>query len=318
MSSKHVVIIPYFSEEEVDRFLKIADCMQRFGPQRCDYEFLLASSPLIQPSERLFDAFHEIAPTKVFACPTKMFGYPQGPTAMFWDCADHLARDSSNDGGFGLWLESDMVPVKPDWLQRIAAEWERCDDPLVMGCFVPDVMKHRFIRRKRPWISEHINGGACYAKNFAKVIPDSYRHSTFDVAIYPFLKENGRFVATPLLAFSTVDKCRSDMADPRKAILHGFLQDKDVFVEKCVQPLLPNEQRFRESSPIMFATKSWLTRMKLRFLKRGKEAMLQALLLEQESLWRSGALDDFAAPPETYKIAFPATRQQYRDKKRAA
>jgi len=304
MSAKYVVIIPYFCEEEIDRFLKIANRVQRFGPQCCDYEFLLASSPLIQPSGRLYDAFQKIAPTRHFACPTKMFGYPQGPTAMFWDCFDYLAGESSNDGGFALWLESDMVPVKPDWLERIAGEWERSHDPLVMGCFVPEVMKHRFIRRKRLWISEHINGGACYAKDFAKVVPDWYRSGTFDVAVYPFLKENGRFVVTPSLSFSTVDQCRIDMADPRKAILHGFMQDKDAFVDKCLQPLNSNEQRFRESPPYMFAAKCWMTRVNLRFVKRGKEAMLQALLLEQESFWRSGDSDDLAVPassPENHK-----------------
>ena len=102
---KNVIIVPYFSEEEVDRYLRIAKRLDAFREQSVAYEFLLAASPRIQPSERLFYAFSQIAPCKHFQCPTKIFGYPQGPTAMFWDCMDHVHETYDLEGGFSLWME---------------------------------------------------------------------------------------------------------------------------------------------------------------------------------------------------------------------
>ena len=130
---KHVIIVPYFSEPEIDRYLKIADRLKSFGKQDVDYEFMLAASPRIEPSDRLYQGFSTIAPCRHFHCPTKIFGYPQGPTAMFWDCLDHLSQAYDLRGGFGLWLESDMVPVKRDWLTRLSAEWSRADSPLILS-----------------------------------------------------------------------------------------------------------------------------------------------------------------------------------------
>ena len=42
---------------------------------------------------------------------------------MFWDCMNFLSENYSTSSGFGLWLESDMAPTQPDWLDRLACEW---------------------------------------------------------------------------------------------------------------------------------------------------------------------------------------------------
>jgi hypothetical protein len=292
MKDKYVVIIPYYSEQEIDRYLKIARCLQELGPQRIDYEFLLASSPQISPSKRLRDSFERIAPTRQFACPTQVFGYPEGSTAMFWDCMDFLATQYGTDNGFGLWLESDMVPVKSHWLDQLVEEWEQADSPLVLGCYVPEVIKHRFIGRKRVWITEHLNGGACYAKSFASEIPKPYRNGVFDVATYPYIKLKQRFTVTQAIAFSTVKNSEQDIANPHKAILHGFLQDKDQFVDRCVKVLFSKDRTdFCEPAPLIRMLRDGLKQLNLRFVKRGSLAMLEALLMEQEKYWRNGSLD---------------------------
>ena len=76
---QHIVILPYFCEEEVDRYLKIADKLETFPEPECQVHYLLASSPRTEPSSRLYDAYSRLGPTTSFQCPTQIFGYPQGP-----------------------------------------------------------------------------------------------------------------------------------------------------------------------------------------------------------------------------------------------
>ena len=89
----HVIIVPYYCQAEVDEYLKIAELMQRFPKPRVSCSFLLAASPIAEPSERLLEAYSQIAPTRQFECPTQEFGYPAGPTAMYWDAMDFVAEE---------------------------------------------------------------------------------------------------------------------------------------------------------------------------------------------------------------------------------
>ena len=289
MDCPYLVILPYFSEQEIDRYEKIADKMLSLGPQKNRFEFLLAASPKIEPSDRLFRKMSQVATCHHFSCPTQIFGYPEGPTAMFWDCMDHLHDTNNGDGGFGLWFESDMIPAKSDWLDRIVEDWEYAADvhPTaidVMGCYVPKVHKKRFFRAQRVWVPEHVNGGACYAKDFTSNIPARFRKGTFDMVIFEHLKQNSSFAATESIAFSTIDRCRLDMADPRRAVLHGFMQEKDAFVNKCLPPTTDAELEVAQAMPNARreAINRELTKIKLRFVKRGQRAMLEALLMEQK------------------------------------
>lgn len=280
MTAKNIVIVPYYAEEEIRRYLRIAEQILALGPQSTPFEFLLASSPRIQPSRRLRDQFSRIAVTRTLACPTQVFGYPQGPTAMFWDCMDHIAATATADGGFSLWLESDMVPVKSDWLDRLAGEWQSGGDPLVLGCFVPSVRRKRFLRRSKIMALEHVNGGACYAKEFARQVPPEYRAGVFDMAIYPYLKQSGRFRTTEAIAFSTITRCQRDVGDPRRVLLHGFLQDKDAFLERCLQPLAQLESAVPEPRVPLRQATFW--KRKSRTQEYYRERFLAALFRAQE------------------------------------
>lgn len=288
MAATNIVIVPYYSEEEIRRFLKVAEHILALGSQETSFEFLLASSPRIEPSRCLLDEFSRIAPARALACPSQVFGYPQGPTAMFWDCMDHIAATAAADGGFSLWMESDMVPVKPGWLDRLSGEWEQGGDLLVMGCFVPTVIKKRFLRRSRVWVNEHINGGACYAKDFGRQVPPEYRTGTFDLAVYPYLKQCGRFRTTPSIAFSTVKRCQRDLSDPRRVILHGFLQDKDLFLEHCLRPHDDTESAPKPEHSPLRRPRLWGRQAKTP--EYWREWFLEALFRAQEawSLRQSG------------------------------
>jgi hypothetical protein len=298
MSCTHYVILPYFSEPEIDRYLKIAEKIESLGKPRVRYEFVLAASPKIEPSARLYERYSRISPSHHYQCPTQIFGYPQGPTAMFWDCMDFLGNQTARDGGFGLWLESDMIPVQPDWLDRLDREWHaQPQNTVLMGCLIPDVYKKRFFRPQRIWVVEHINGGACYSKDFAERVPARYREGTFDMVVYPFLKDRGWCASTDSIALSTELQCRSDIASGQKVLLHGFLQDKDRFIGRCLQPMNSSEQTKLAARPSIWSQslQQQMKSLKLRFVKRGKAAMLEALLMQQDVQRDKNSKQRFAA-----------------------
>lgn len=285
MANKYTIILPYYCQEEIDRYLRIGDHLMELGPQKNEFEFLLAASPKIRPSREFERRFSRIAPTISFACPTKIFGYPEGPTAMFWDCMEFLGTNSRDDDqGFGLWLESDMIPIKSNWLDLIIEDWHSGEiTPLLMGCLIPDVYKHRILKRPRKWIAEHVNGGACYGRHFAKQLPEEARNDVFDVAVYPHVLEKpGSLKVSHTIALSTMERCRADIVDPRRMILHGFMQDKDDFIDKCRQPVSEEEKTMFAQQPHYHPFEQAVERTKLMFMGRGPEAMLNAMFLEMD------------------------------------
>ena len=279
----HVVILPYYSQQEIDRYLQIVHRIADFQGTSCKYAFLLAASPRIYPSSQLKHACEKVAPTISFQCPTQVFGYPDGPTAMFWDCMQFIRKKFDDDGGFALWLESDMAPVKPDWLDRLDAEWnQQGTPPLLMGCYVPRVYKHRLLKRKKLLLDDHVNGGACYAKQFARLMPPEARDGVFDVAVYEFAKRMGRVKSTGLIDFSTNHRVRRDVMDPNKVLLHGFMQDKDLFVTQCLKPVSPQELRQAYLHPIMDRWETTRRRVRVWIVRRGQQAMFENMLLAKQ------------------------------------
>ena len=286
---RNVVILPYFCEEEVTRYLKIADKISTFSPSREPCEFLLAASPRTTISQRLVGAYSALGKTTAFQCPTQIFGYPEGPTAMFWDCMDFLSENYSTSSGFGLWLESDMAPTQPDWLDRLASEWhEEPEKPIMMGCFVPNVYRKRLFKRPRLILDHHINGGACYAMDFARHMPASAREGCFDMIVYRHAHALGRAKRTRQIAFSTNQRVRRDLSDRSKVLVHGFQQDKDLFIDQCVTPLSELEKATVPLNPILDRWEAFKRTAKLRLTNGGTHRdTLDSVLLAQRRIERS-------------------------------
>jgi hypothetical protein len=286
---RNVVILPYFCDEEVDRYLKIADKLSTFLPPRVQCEFLLAASPRTSTSQRLVDAFSALGKTNAFQCPTQIFGYPEGPTAMFWDCMDFLSENYSNSSGFGLWLESDMAPTQPDWLDRLSFEWEsESEKPIMMGCFVPNVYRKRLFKRPRLILDHHINGGACYAMDFARHMPESAREGCFDMVVYRHAHELGRAKRTRQIAFSTHQRIRRDLSDRTKVLVHGFQQDKNRFIDQCLAPLSQFEKATAPLNPFFERLESLKRTAKLRLTNGGTHRdTLDSVLLAQQKTDRA-------------------------------
>ncbi len=282
-NQSHVVILPYFCNAEIERYRCVARSLQQFGSQSTPYEFLLAASPKFDVSQSLHKAFATVAPTTSFQCPTQIFGYPQGPTAMFWDCMDYIAAHMNRKPGFSLWLESDMAIVKSNWMDRISQEWTSSSPtPLMMGCFVPDVYRWRVFKGRKHLLHAHVNGGACYAKDFAHHMPNEARQGVFDMSVYPIITQTGRVKSTTQICFSTTSRARRDVLDPTKVILHGFMQDKDQFIARCAAPITDRERAAQLFNPWLNRWESARRQVRVFFVRRGPQAMFENMLLAQD------------------------------------
>jgi len=283
-NNQHVVILPYFCDDEIKRYLKIADKLRSFPQPDADVHYLLACSPRRSPSPELYAAYSELAPCTSFQCPTQVFGYPQGPTAMYWDAMEFIAKQFAGNDGFSLWLESDMAPIKPNWIDRLSAEWYDSQPPLMMGCYVPEVYKHRLFRRPKLLLQPHVNGGACYATDFAKRMPSEARDGVFDMAVYQHASEKNQVRPTRQISFSTLGRVRRDLLDPEKVLLHGFMQDKDPFIEACLKPVTHREQASAAWIPMRDRMENLRRRVRVCFVRRGHRAMFENMLLAKSRM----------------------------------
>ncbi len=280
---RHVVILPYFCDEEIKRYLKIVDRMQQFPKQNCDWQFLLAASPRIKPSDELRSACEKLAPTDSFQCPTQIFGYPEGPTAMFWDSMQYIQDNTPDDGGFGFWFESDMAATQPDWMDRLDAEWRGEKElPLLMGLYVPEVYKQRLLKKRKLLLGDHVNGGACYGKQFAGLMPPEARDGVFDVVVYEYAKQLGKVKPTGLIDFSTNQRVRRDILNTDKVVLHGFMQDKNKFIDDCVAPVTERERKKAYLHPMIDSIESTRRKLRVWSVRRGKQAMYENMLLAKD------------------------------------
>ena len=284
---QHTVILPYFCREEVDRYLLIAERLAQFPAPKCEVTFLLASSPKTETDDELVAAYSKLGKTIAFACPTQIFGYPEGPGAMFWDCMEYLQANNDGGDGFSLWLESDMAPVKPDWIDRLSDEWYAGDEtPIMMGCYVPEVYRHRILKRPKRILEAHINGGACYALDFASHMPPAAREGVFDMAVFQFAEKVGRARYTRQISFSTNQRVRRDVMDPNKVLLHGFMQEKDLFIQQCLAPITETEQSRASWNATLDRWEEFRRRVKVQFVRRGKQATLENMFLEKNRFER--------------------------------
>lgn len=285
--TKHVVILPHFCDEEVARYEKIAEKMVGWKRPDAKLEFLIAASPKRQPSKRLLEAFRPCGDVVPFQCPTQIFGYPEGPTAMFWDCMDFIAERHAGRQGFSLWLESDMCPTQSEWIDVLSRQWfERDADgqlPLMMGCFVPEVYKYRLFKKPKKILSSHINGGACYSLDFATQMPAEAREGVFDMSVFKYASDVGRARETRSICFSTLNRVRRDVANPDKVLLHGFMQEKDEFIEQSLLPLTDAEiDSQRVWNEIREHAETVKRKLRVLFVRKGREAMLENMFLAKQ------------------------------------
>jgi hypothetical protein len=103
-------------------------------------------------------------PTSVFRTSRRETGWPGGCNAMWCSLANEFLlgkhyRGDWPDVRWALTFESDCVPVHPDWINRLDAEWDlaEADGKKVMGCWMPN---------GHPM--GHLNGNLMISPDFAR------------------------------------------------------------------------------------------------------------------------------------------------------
>jgi len=236
INMKHIVAIPYYCREEIRRYFWIAEFLSQFAKSNSQYEFLLVSGPFINPSADLYEAFARLAPTSSMQCTSRQNSNHDGPGNMFWDTMEHISSHFPHDGGFVLWLESDMIPVKSDWIQKLEAEWLNEPKVNLMGHYIP-----AFTMKNGTVVPDHINGGACYSKDFVDVVPTPNKRFSqtqparaFDIRFFPPVKKENRYKESESFAFGVHNRISEIIFAPDVTILHGYLQRKDAFIKECI------------------------------------------------------------------------------------
>lgn len=225
---EHILVLAYFSEAEATRYKALARVLATWPkPDGFTVRCLIATVVTgAEADAELERAFAAIMPTTSYRCKTQVTGYPARPTAMFWEILEHVAELDNGDGGFAVWFEADMVPTRPSWLRELHDAWIAAKSPLLMG----RLQRRTYSPASGAVMSSHINGGACYAKSFARQIPASYKQGTFDHAPWPFIRRQ-RYATTDLFEFGTVANIEDEMRR-RAVVRHGYRQDKDAFYSR--------------------------------------------------------------------------------------
>lgn len=105
--------------------------------------------------------------------PPPVVAWPQAPNWAFQHTALHMAKGDSP----WLWLEPDTVVLRPDWLELLQDEYERCGKAL-MGPVVPN--------------SGHVNGVAVYPADMCHLSPGAMNATdrAFDYEMKPDMQHN--------------------------------------------------------------------------------------------------------------------------------
>jgi len=147
-----VVVLPVCNMD-ADLMLKMLDWILELGNSQ-SHEALLSYD-----QTALRGSVSRIA-SKASACFAKVhqtsYGVPKAtrfPQTAAWQ---HAARVMQDMGRPWLWLEADCVPLKPNWLQALQVEYDRCGQP-----FCGPVVHQR----------GHANGTSIYPANTPQLVP---------------------------------------------------------------------------------------------------------------------------------------------------
>lgn len=211
----HTVVLPYFSKQELDRLHNLADYLSRctFRVTNCKYNFLVVACSM-PVDDSLVAKLGTVAPTSSYATPVGKLDYGSGSCSLFWDTAQYVHKNYPNDG-FMLWMEADMVPLKPDWIDRLDALWD--NNLMIMGMQVP----RKFYTGSMMITTEHINGGACYSKRLAHVVPPEGRTHPFDMSLYPYVLD--KCGTTNAFRFLSASQIHEIVFDESAVVGHAYV-----------------------------------------------------------------------------------------------
>jgi hypothetical protein len=99
------------------------------------------------------------------------------------------------------------------------------------------------------------------------------------MTVYQCARAVGEVRASQQIAFSTLARVRRDVQAPDKVLLHGFMQDKDAFVDACLMPISEREKNNSLWHPYQEQFEQMARRVRVHFVRRGQRALLENVLL---------------------------------------
>ena len=113
-------------------------------------------------------------------------------------------------------------------------------------------------------------------------MPPEARDGVFDVVVYEYAKQLGKVKPTGLIDFSTNQRVRRDILNTDKVVLHGFMQDKNKFIDDCVAPVTERERKKAYLHPMIDSIESTRRKLRVWSVRRGKQAMYENMLLAKD------------------------------------
>jgi hypothetical protein len=104
-------------------------------------------------------------------------GWPLGPNSYWKETALIVASERVNVPW--IWLEPDMTPLKPDWLDILEKEYHRLKKPC-MGCLEDSVVHD--LDKNPVVIGKHLVGAAIYPPDLIAYAPNIYKVDTINTA----------------------------------------------------------------------------------------------------------------------------------------
>lgn len=238
--AENIILFPYWCEKELERFKLIGMNWKKLTHTNLKLRFVFVgrwdcNNIDIKKYSKVFEKYGVVSHV-VLSTPQSLSRKPTRhdfAKHMFVKTMKYINRFSkSNDGGFVLWMESDVMFLKNQWLNKLYDEWSKQKNTLLMGHLVSYKNDTDQIKRNFP---NHINGVACYAKNIIEYIPEntfytSYR--SFDVIVYNHLvksKLTNRIICSEQWKHQLDFDCNEvefDEVDSDKIILHGCKSNK--------------------------------------------------------------------------------------------
>ena len=104
------------------------------------------------------------------------------------------------------------------------------------------------------------------------------------MAVYQHAAKQNRVRQTRQIAFSTLDRVRRDVMDPTKVLLHGFMQDKDPFIDLCLTPVSEQEVKQQRWHQLQDQLEFLKRRIRVQFVRRGHRAMLENMMIAKRKM----------------------------------
>lgn len=236
----NVVVIPYCGAD-VERLGWIANLIASYPPPQVPFVFLLVRNAITVESDALKARFGQIGEVLCHVVPRGHRGDSTGIAEMFWSAMEFIHQGGVKlDGGFALWWESDMLPVKPDWLDRLDQQWRSLNEPLVMGQHVDALPPHL----GGDCLPPHVHAAACYSSSICSYVPSPVgRREPFDSSMFPYLSEHPeRWHASSQFTFTNVEQIEACRLSADVSVVRGLGQPSDDFVRSAIENLAPRLQ----------------------------------------------------------------------------